>query len=69
MNNLQNAFPEKSDAEKKQIAKKFYKNFTDTFIETIKMISLSDKAFNKMVESDLSEAVKMAETGKSIFHL
>jgi KDO2-lipid IV(A) lauroyltransferase len=69
MNNLDIAFPEKSDAEKKQIAKKFYKNFTDTFIETIKMISLSDKGFNKMVESDLSEAIKMAETGKSIqFH-
>ena len=67
--NLQIAFPEKSDTEKIQIAKKFYKNFTDTFIETIKMISISDKAFNKMVESDLSQAIKMAETGKSIqFH-
>jgi KDO2-lipid IV(A) lauroyltransferase len=69
MNNLQIAFPEKSLAEKKQIAKNFYKNFTDTFIETIKMISISDNAFNKMVESDLTEAIKLAETGKSIqFH-
>src|SRR5215217_4741021 len=34
MHNLSIAFPEKSEAEKIKIAKQFYRNFTDTFIET-----------------------------------
>ena len=42
--NLTIAFPHKSEEEKIKIAKKFYRNFTDTFIETIKLIS-ANKAF------------------------
>ncbi|MEO6289765.1 MAG: lysophospholipid acyltransferase family protein [Ginsengibacter sp.] len=42
MNNLTIAFPGKTIAEKEKIAKKFYHNFIDSFIETIKMISASD---------------------------
>jgi Kdo2-lipid IVA lauroyltransferase/acyltransferase len=41
MTNLDIAFPEKPEKEKKVIAKKFYHNLIDTFIETIKMISAS----------------------------
>jgi KDO2-lipid IV(A) lauroyltransferase len=37
--NLQIAFPEKKVMERKAIAKRFYRNFTDTFIETIKFLS------------------------------
>lgn len=47
MNNLKIAFPEKSETAIKQIAKQFYKNFTDTFIETLKLISITEKEFNK----------------------
>jgi len=36
MKNLLIAFPEKTDKERTRIAKDFYRNFTDTFIETIK---------------------------------
>jgi KDO2-lipid IV(A) lauroyltransferase len=36
--NLDIAFPQKTHQEKKIIAKKFYRNFCDTFIETIKLI-------------------------------
>jgi KDO2-lipid IV(A) lauroyltransferase len=43
MNNLKIAFPEKTEEERLRIAKKFYHNLVDTFIETIKMISASDK--------------------------
>ena len=46
-NNLNIAFPEKSKAEKTKIAKQFYRNITDTFIETIKLISLSKKNISK----------------------
>ncbi len=47
MKNLQIAFPEKSDEERKKIAKKFYHNLLDTFVETIKMISASKKFIQK----------------------
>jgi len=69
LDNLEIAFPEKSVTEKKIIAKQFYKNFVDTFVETIKMISISDKAFHRMVEMDLSKVIALANEGKSIqFH-
>lgn len=42
MKNLDIAFPEKTLDEKKKIAAKFYLNFTDTFIETIKLLSASN---------------------------
>ena len=43
MKNLLIAFPEKTEEERILIAKKFYHNFTDTFIETIKLLSVSEK--------------------------
>ncbi|MEO6233504.1 MAG: lysophospholipid acyltransferase family protein [Ferruginibacter sp.] len=66
MENLEIAFPEKSYAEKKTIAKQFYKNFVDTFIETIKILSLSDKEFVKRCTGDFSAVDAVAATGKSI---
>jgi len=41
MDNLLQAFPEKTDLERKKIAKQFYLNFTDNFIEVIKLVSAS----------------------------
>jgi Kdo2-lipid IVA lauroyltransferase/acyltransferase len=43
MENLGIAFPEKSLEERRSIAKSFYRNFVDNFIETIKLISASDR--------------------------
>jgi Kdo2-lipid IVA lauroyltransferase/acyltransferase len=47
MSNLMIAFPEKSEEERKKIAKQFYKNFIDSFIETIKLFSASDNFLRK----------------------
>lgn len=66
MANLLIAFPEKTEAERKKIAKKFYHNFIDTFIETLKFISISDKAFFKRVEFDTSGINEAYTSGKSI---
>ena len=44
--NLAIAFPEKSEAEKTLIMKDFYKGFVDTFIETIKLFSISGEELN-----------------------
>jgi len=41
MKNLLIAFPEKTEKERRQIAKKFYHNLIDMFIETLKMLSVS----------------------------
>lgn len=54
LSNLTIAFPEKTNEEKHAIAKKFYRNFTDNFIETIKLISASDKFINRHFVADYS---------------
>ncbi len=69
MQNLEIVFPEKSMAEKITIAKHFYKNLTDTFIETIKLFSISEKQFVKRVQMNLDECNAIAAKGKNIqFH-
>jgi Kdo2-lipid IVA lauroyltransferase/acyltransferase len=45
--NLKIAFPEKTEAERNKIARKFYQYFTDTFIESIKCISISKSLLEK----------------------
>jgi Kdo2-lipid IVA lauroyltransferase/acyltransferase len=47
LNNLKIAFPEKTEQERIKISKKFYQYFTDTFIETLKFISISKKQLLK----------------------
>lgn len=54
MGNLAIAFPEKSLTERKRIAGQFYLNLTDTFIESIKMLSMSKADFLKRCPSDFS---------------
>lgn len=66
MNNLGIAFPEKSEAEKIKIAKAFYRNFIDTFIEVINMLSMSDKEAAKRVTGDFSAFDEAYRSGKSI---
>ena len=48
MQNLTIAFPEKTDRERAVIANNFYQNIVDSLIETIKLISASDRQFEKM---------------------
>jgi KDO2-lipid IV(A) lauroyltransferase len=43
LDNLRIAFPEKTEQERKAIAKKFYHNFVDNFIESIKLLSANKK--------------------------
>jgi KDO2-lipid IV(A) lauroyltransferase len=70
MNNLAIAFPDKSIKERKKIAKEFYGNLIDTFIETIKLISISAKEFDKRFIIKSPEVLKFInETNQSVqFH-
>lgn len=45
--NLKNAFPEKSDQELKKIMRKFYRNLTDSFAETIKLMTMGKAEIEK----------------------
>lgn len=47
LENLKIAFPGKSEIERKRIAKKFFRNFSDFIIESIKGFSMSQKSFEK----------------------
>ena len=67
--NLKLAFPDKSDAERTAIAKQFYHNLIDTFIESIKFISISKKAARKRVTLDLELLNRLAADGKNIYLL
>lgn len=66
MNNLLIAFPEKTEQERKQIAKKFYHNLIDTFIETIKMVSASKHFFLKRFTANWDVVNEFKQSGKNI---
>ncbi|HEY0676703.1 MAG TPA: lysophospholipid acyltransferase family protein [Chitinophagaceae bacterium] len=52
MQNLLIAFPEKSEPERKKISKKFYRNFLDTFVEIIKLLSASEAFLKKRIDGN-----------------
>ena len=65
--NLRNSFPEKAEAEIRNIERKFYLHFCDCIFETIKLLHISDKEMRKRVVTINTELVeKVAATGKPI---
>ncbi len=66
MNNLLIAFPEKTEKERRAIAKKFYKNLVDMLIETIKMISVSDKYLARRFKANWDVINNVYPTGKNV---
>lgn len=69
LGNLTIAFPEKTLEEKKKISKQFYKNFVDTFIETIKLLSMTEKQFERRASIEFKDAKRLVDSGFNIqFH-
>lgn len=66
MANLGIAFPEKTEQERLKIARQFYRNFTDTFMETLKLLSLSERQISKRGLMDVSEVLPLIQSGKNI---
>ena len=67
LKNISYAFPEKSTKEKQEIAKKFYRHFTDIMVESIKSFSISEKQILKRYTYINPELVnKYEKEGKSI---
>lgn len=66
LNNLRIAFPEKTEAERVKIAKEFYRNLIDTFIETIKLLSVGDDAFARRYTTNNEVVNALYATGKNV---
>lgn len=64
--NLSHAFPEKSKQEIHQVAKKFYRNFCDNWIETIKLLSVTKKSIRKRCSGDTAIFQELYDTGRAV---
>lgn len=66
MTNLLQAFPEKTEQERKTIAKRFYRNFVDHWAETLKFLSAGKRRLNKMATANFDVFHQLHATGKSV---
>lgn len=66
LSNLALAFPEKTSKERWKIAKEFYHNLVDTFIETIKMITASHRFLEKRVKGNWELINEVGADGRNI---
>lgn len=55
--NLRKSFPEKAPQEIRAIAKGFYKNLIDVMLETVKLLTISEKELRKRVVIDNPEVI------------
>lgn len=66
LSNLLIAFPEKTEKERIRIGKDFYHNLIDTFIESLKFISISKKQIQKRATGDFDLVNEFIAKGYSI---
>ena len=69
LSNLRIAFPDKTDAERIVIAKQFYHNMIDTFVESIKFITLSKKQALQRSSANFEVLDQALSSGKPVFIL
>lgn len=65
MQNLQQAFPGKTENERLLIAKKYYRNLTDMTLETIKLLTISKSELQKRFVCDLGILHELHRQGKT----
>lgn len=66
--NLRNSFPEKSEAERRNIEKRFYRSFCDSTVEMFKLLSISRyELMQRMSFSGIDEVHKSLETHPQCF--
>ena len=66
LGNLRIAFPEKSEAERQQIARDFYRNFTDMLVESIKVISMSERSLQRKYLSNPEATERIENLGDRV---
>ena len=68
--NLKNAFPETSDKCRRTIEKGFYHHLCDIFVETIKLLHISDYEINKRIHIKNGNILdEIARNGQSVILL
>jgi len=68
--NLRNSFPEKTERERQQIARKFYHFFCDLFIETIKLTNIDTPQIHRRIRYSNPEIFDdLYRKGKQIFFI
>ncbi len=65
--NLSKSFPDMTEKELRRTESDFYRQFADNFVETIKLLHISDRTINKRVKVINAELVEeIARTGRPI---
>lgn len=69
IDNLRNAFPDKSEKEIRIICNKFYHNFCDQWVEMLKLLTISEKQLNKRFKGnwDLLETLRVQGKNTYVF--
>ena len=65
--NLKHAFPEKSDKELKRIRRKFYRSFCDQWIETLKLLTITEKELNKRLAANWELLHRLHAEGRNTY--
>lgn len=63
---LQTAFPEKSSEEIRELETRFYRNFTDQWVETLKLASLSPQGLKDRLPGNWEVLEELRLTGRNI---
>lgn len=67
MTNLRNAFPDKTENELRQIARRFYRHLSDLFVEVLKLNNISEKELLKRCKVENPELLdRLYSEGKDI---
>ena len=70
MDNLRHSFPEKTEAERWQIARKFYRFLCDLFIETVKIINVDTPQMQRRIRFSNPEIFDdLYRKGKQLFFI
>lgn len=65
--NLAKSFPHDSQARLREIERKFYRNFTDNCIETVKLLHISNDEMRRRMQFDNPELIdSLLDSGRSI---
>lgn len=65
ISNLENAFPEKTGAERERIAKRFFRNMIDSFVETFKLLSVSPRFLQRRITANWEMLEQLQKSGRS----
>lgn len=67
MDNLRKVYPDKSEKELKSIARRFYRHLCDIFVETIKLLHISDREVSQRIDiQGIDIANAYVDQGKSV---